>query len=94
MLESAIERYFCREIKNAGGLAMKFVSPGLSGVPDRIVILPMSKIYFVELKQKGKKPRKLQRKVFNRFLKLGFKTYILDSYEVVDKFVEEVTKNE
>ena len=49
MLESEIEKKLVREIRKMGGMAYKFVSPGNTGVPDRIVILP-GVITFVELK--------------------------------------------
>ena len=40
MRESSIERKLVTEAKKRGGLAVKFVSPGLDGVPDRLVLLP------------------------------------------------------
>ncbi len=49
MKESELERRFCRLVEQAGGKAYKFVSPGNSGVPDRIVVLPGGRIGFVEL---------------------------------------------
>ena len=50
MLERELEKIFTKEIKRAGGKAYKFTSPGNSGVPDRIVILPKGKVIFVEMK--------------------------------------------
>ena len=58
--ESLIERKLVIEVKKRGGLAVKFVSPGLDGVPDRLVLLPMGRIAFVEVKRHGEKPRPLQ----------------------------------
>ena len=52
MLEKDIEKILISEIKKLGGKAYKFISPGNSGVPDRIVVLPGGKIMFVELKTK------------------------------------------
>lgn len=52
--ESSIERILARKVKKMGGMAVKFVSPGLDGVPDRIVLLPDRKIAFVELKAPGR----------------------------------------
>ena len=40
MLEKEIEKILVTEVKKLGGKAYKFVSPGNSGVPDRIVIFP------------------------------------------------------
>ena len=52
--ESRIERHLRVSVKKMGGMAVKFTSPGLDGVPDRIVLLPGRKIAFVELKAPGK----------------------------------------
>ena len=54
MREKTIESKLVKAVKNMGGLAPKFVSPGFDGVPDRIVFLPHGKIAFVELKAKGR----------------------------------------
>lgn len=59
--EKNTERYLCRMVKALGGECYKWVSPGCSGVPDRIVILPGGKIFFVELKSEGRKSTMLQK---------------------------------
>lgn len=56
MLEKDIEKRLNKELKNLMCLNYKFISPGNSGVPDRIVISPSGVVIFVELKtQTGKK---------------------------------------
>lgn len=49
MRERFIERKFVEAVKKKGGFAPKFVSPGLDGMPDRIVLFQIGKIAFVEL---------------------------------------------
>ena len=49
MSEKEIENYLVRKIKNKKGIAYKFTSPGNSGVPDRLCLLPNGKIFFIEL---------------------------------------------
>lgn len=47
MRESDIEKYLCKKVKEQlHGRAFKFVSPGFNGVPDRIVLVPLGRIYF------------------------------------------------
>ena len=48
--EREIEAFLRQKIKSAGGLCLKFVSPGWAGAPDRLCLLPGGKIFFVELK--------------------------------------------
>ena len=44
-LEKDIERKLVDMVKRHGGLCLKWVCPGWSGVPDRIVLLPPGKIF-------------------------------------------------
>lgn len=89
MLEKSIEKKLKDEIEKMGGKAFKFSSPGNNGVPDRIVLFK-GKSYFVELKKPGEDLRPLQKVVRKRFKKLGFKVYVIDSYEKVGEFVNEI----
>ncbi|SFS01614.1 VRR-NUC domain-containing protein, partial [Anaeromicropila populeti] len=58
--EKRIEQKMTQEVKKLGGRAVKFVSPGWDGVPDRIVFFPGGRVAFVEVKAPGKKLRPLQ----------------------------------
>ena len=55
MREKEVEQALVRSVRKAGGLCMKFTCPGMDGVPDRLVLLPLGKCAFVELKAPGKK---------------------------------------
>lgn len=83
MRESAIERRLVTEVKKRGGLAAKFVSPGLDGVPDRIALLPGGKIAFLELKAPGKTLRPLQELRKEQLEGLGFRVFIIDGLEQI-----------
>ena len=91
MEESRIEKRLKNEIEKIGGRALKFVSPGMSGVPDRLILLPQGRIVFVELKASGKKLRPIQEYRAKELKSLGFKVECIDSVEKVMKFVEEVS---
>ena len=85
--DAPLEGEFPVEIKvlnnHQGEIAFKFVSPGFNGVPDRIILVPMGRIYFVETKAPGGKLRKLQRYVNDLIKELGFKVMLLDSREKI-----------
>ena len=94
MLESEVEKKLCKKVKEElKGRAFKFVSPGQNGVPDRIVLVPMGRIYFVETKAPGKKLRKLQEWVRGLIQDLGFKVLRIDTIEKVDMFIRQVKEN-
>ena len=85
MLEKQIEQYLGRRVKAQGGMSIKMTS--LIGIPDRLVLLPEGRCIFVELKAPGESPRKIQLKRMAQLRALGFKTYIVDSYERVDEVI-------
>lgn len=92
MEEQKIEMYLKKKIKLIDGKAFKFASPGMSGVPDRIVIIPGGHIYFIELKAPKKKLRKIQEIRVKQLKNLGCNVLVIDSKEKVDEFVSEVKK--
>ncbi|MGN1027800.1 MAG: hypothetical protein ACI4P4_15505 [Faecousia sp.] len=50
-LEKDVEQALVRMVKRHGGLCLKWVCPGHSGVPDRIILLPGGRVVFVETKR-------------------------------------------
>ena len=90
MQEKEIEEKLRKGIKEIGGLCLKWVSPGYTGVPDRLILLPGGIIRFAELKAPGKKER-LRQKVVQRILSdMGFIVYSsVDSVDKVQHIVSE-----
>lgn len=90
-LEKDIERQLRRAVENRGGLCLKWVCPGWSGVPDRIVLLPGARIFFVETKRpKGGKLSALQKKWREWITALGFPHRVIWNTEDLEKFKEEI----
>ncbi len=90
MRERSIERRLVSETKKRGGLAPKFLSPGLDGVPDRLVLFPGGRLGFVELKAPGKKPRPLQQRRAEQLIALGFRVYVVDRIEQIGGVLDEI----
>lgn len=88
--EKETEKKLIRSVKNMGGMALKFVSPGFDGVPDRIVLLPHGKIAFVELKAEGEKLRPLQVRRKRQLESLGFSVYCVDSTEQIREVLKKM----
>ena len=90
MIERDVEQALKRGIEAnvPGAKCLKFVSPGYTGVPDRIVLLPGGRVVFVELKRPNERPRQRQLFVQSRLRKLGFTVYgCVDSMEKVNRVV-------
>jgi hypothetical protein len=91
MREKIIEQKLAAAVKQAGGVALKFVSPGFDGMPDRIVIIAgWQHIAFVEVKAPGKKPRPLQLARHRLLRKLGFQVYIIDNADQIGGMLDEI----
>ena len=90
MRESAIEAHLVRRVRELGGIAYKWVSPGRTGVPDRIVVTPGAYAAFVELKAPGKKPTPIQLREQQRLIRFGMQVYVIDSVAGVDEFINRI----
>mgnify|MGYP000952194933 CR=1 FL=1 len=90
MLEKHVEKKLIKEVKKMGGIAAKFVSPGLDGVPDRLVLLPNGRMAFVELKATGKKLRPLQMRRIKQIKALGFLCFVVDDTGQIAGILKEI----
>lgn len=90
MKEQFLEKKLVQTVKEYGGWAMKLVSPGTSGIPDRLLLMPGGIAAFVEVKAPGKKPRPLQIAQMNKLKKLGFPVFMLDDTDQIQTIIEEV----
>ena len=90
MRESAIEARLVRRVRERGGLCYKFVSPGNRGVPDRLVIAPDGRVFFVELKSQNGRLSKLQKFQMSELKARNVDVYVLYSVEHVEEFMREV----
>ncbi len=90
MREKSIEKKLVLAVKAKGGMAPKFISPGLDGMPDRIILLPGGRMAFVEVKAPGKVPRPLQMAIHNILRILGFNVYVLDNIEQIGEILDEI----
>lgn len=89
--EKQTERYLCRMVKALGGECYKWVSPGCSGVPDRIVILPGGRVVFVELKSEGRTSTGQQKRRQAELRSLGCAVYAdIDTKEKVREMLDEI----
>ena len=88
--EKEIEKKLRDRVRQRGGCAYKFVSPGMSGVPDRLVVMPDNRIGFVELKAPGKVSRPEQCHQQRRLERLGCYVAVLDDPDMIDTIIDEI----
>lgn len=91
MLEKELERKLVQEVRSRHGLCMKWVCPGNSGVPDRLVLLPGSRVVMVELKRpQGARTDPLQVYWARELRRRGFAVYKIHTPEELTKFLQEI----
>ena len=83
MREQEIEKHLVAAVRKHGGLCPKWISPGLSGVPDRLILLPEGRVAFAELKAPGKTLRPLQHVRKEQLERLGFRVFVIDSIDQI-----------
>ena len=88
MKESQIETRLRQGVKALGGRAYKFVSPGNTGVPDRLVVLPGGRILFVELKTDTGKLSPMQIRQIDSLRSRGVPVRVLYGMEAVEEFLK------
>ena len=86
--EVTVEQALSGEARKLGGWALKWVSPGEAGIPDRLVILPMerceccgttARVGAIELKAPKKEPRRLQERQAENLRAIGMPVGWTDS---------------
>lgn len=87
VLESAVEKYLKTKVKALGGECLKWVCPGNSGVPDRIVIYK-GIFCLVETKAKRGRLSPIQSYMRKRLSKNTDQYYIVHTREKADEFIK------
>lgn len=90
VLEAVDEERFRLAIKKAGGLCIKLPPHLYIGIPDRLVLLPGARVFFVELKRRDLKKGRtsVAQERFREILsRLGFTWVKINGKSEVDEFV-------
>lgn len=85
--ENKVEKYLDDEIKKLGGITRKWVSPGMDGVPDRIVIVAGT-VIFVEIKTTEGSLSPAQMREHNRLTKCGAVVRTVYGEDHVDTLIQ------
>lgn len=90
MNEKLIEKKLKKLVEKLGGLCLKIFSPWFTGLPDRLILLPGKRIYWVETKSTGKELSARQKVVRRIFAKLGFEVDVIDDQQKLDEFEKKI----
>jgi len=85
--EKLIEKTLNAEVKKLDGWALKLLCQFVTGLPDRLVLLPGGIIFFVEVKSTGKKPTAVQLLVHKKLRTMGFTVHVVDSLKQLNEIL-------
>lgn len=88
MNEKLIEKKLVAAVAKALGIALKLLPFLFTGLPDRMVLMPGGRIWFVEIKTTGKKLSPRQEIVHKMLQNLGFKVYVIDDAVSLALFID------
>lgn len=85
--EINVEQYLIRQVKkHFKGECIKMGN--MNGIMDRVIVVYPGIALFAEAKRKGKKMRKLQESIGDKFRRLGFYVFTVDSKQKVDELIK------
>lgn len=90
--EKRLEKKLREAVKKMGGQALKLYSMSVTGLPDRMVLMPGGRIWFVELKSEGAKPTPSQESFHKKLRGLGFWVEVISTDEQLQDFLNHLNK--
>jgi hypothetical protein len=84
MTEKALERKLKKEVEKLGGLCLKCVTPGFTGIPDRMCLFPGGVVWFVEIKKPDGILSVRQSVVLGQLHILSMNTFVVGSIEMLE----------
>lgn len=87
-VETDIEKYLIKRVKDLGGKQVKHVSPGTNGEPDRLIKLPGYPAALLELKRPKKEPDPLQGVRIQEWMGVGMLADWADTIVRVEMFLK------
>lgn len=88
--ERTVEQHLVEGLRRIGILCMKFHPDSMRGMPDRMILLPDSRVIWCELKTKGGKLEPIQLVRHRELRKAGHQVEVVWSVEQADKLIEEI----
>lgn len=89
--ESTVESSLTAACRMRGWMCLKWSPDGVLGVPDRIILAPSGRMFLVEVKRPGGRPRASQTAFASRLARLGHTVAVYDGTEPPGRFLDRLT---
>lgn len=86
--EKLLEKKLRIKIEELGGYCWKLPAIHVSGIPDRLCLLPMGRAFFVEVKTTKEKAQPLQLLWHKKLREIGFEVYVVDTSAQIEEIIE------
>jgi hypothetical protein len=86
--ESVLEERLRVAVRRLGGVCWKLPSKFYRGIPDRMILLPLGRVYFIELKASNGRPSAFQLSRIAFLRKIGFDARILIGPDELQAFID------
>ena len=90
--ERTVEQHLVNALEKCGLPCIKYANAA-SGMPDRLVLLPGGRVWWVELKTHGGSLSDLQKYQHQKLRQLGHNISVVWSTEQADELVKSLTDN-
>lgn len=87
--EKALEKKLSKEIEKLGGWSIKLLSTHITGLPDRLCLLPGARLFFAEIKTTKEKPKRIQSLIHRKIQRLGFRVEVIDNSEKIKELIRD-----
>lgn len=87
--EKLLEKKLALGVKRMKGWSFKLWPVSVTGLPDRICLLPGGRLFFAEIKTTGEKTRPIQDIIIKKIKDLGFRVEIIDTSEQIKNILSE-----
>lgn len=92
-VEASLERLLFSRVRGIGGIALK-LSPNVKGTPDRLVLLPVGRMYLVELKTTTGRLSPAQKIWHERAAAIGVHVVTLHGAQAISDWVSQVANEQ
>ncbi len=86
--EREVESYLIKRVGMLGYKCIKFIPDQVNGMPDRMILLPGSRVLWVELKTKGGALSEIQKLRHRELREQGHEVVVVWNKEQVDELVQ------
>lgn len=89
--EAVLESYLDKKVRTLGGQVIKILPGIVKGIPDRLVVMPFGRMYFVEMKTHVGEPSAAQKVWHEKSRKRGHVVHVINTKAKIDGFVRWAT---